>query len=237
MIILKGRQPAASGGINDVYLHPNDDSLLIKVTRDHAVARAAKKSAFFYGPERRYRHLKNFLRPLREQVALRAATGCGSAHLETLIGLTETDLGIGLIVKAETRDGRLAPTLDGLLKSSTFDAAMREELDRFCAWVVESPIVLNDLRARNLVYVDDPSGGGRFVMIDGYGETGAIPMKSWLGWLNRRSKRRDVARLLERVDAVLAKAAQPPATLQRDRRAPSYRLPTMSAGGIGSASR
>jgi hypothetical protein len=76
-----------------------------------------------------------------------------------------------------------------------FDEAARGDLDRFCAAIVESNVVVGALNPRNILYAADPAGGCRFVMIDGFGEGALVPLMGMFPAWSRRAKRRHVGQL------------------------------------------
>lgn len=200
MIYLKDRAPVAAGNNSEVYRHPEDETTLVKVVKPEAIARANTRWDFFRGRRRRYFHLKNFMRVLEEQIAVLAAEGRASPHLEEVIGLVETDLGPGLMVRCETYQGEIAPTLHKIMTDGGLKDHMRQPLEAFLAWLEASPIVANDTGVGNMVLSDRRDGELRVVMIDGYGETAAIPLKSWSRWLNRHDKRRKCDSLRRRLN-------------------------------------
>src|SRR5690606_26161436 len=117
-ILLKDVTPVASGSIRDVYRHPDDPKLLIKVVRPSTRdAKFGKGRPWHKLVQRRYRHLISYLREIREHIAQHAM---GSEHpyfLQRIAGLAETDLGLGLVVEAAFgRDGNYAPTVGTLVK-------------------------------------------------------------------------------------------------------------------------
>jgi hypothetical protein len=195
MIRLENEAPVAQGGKCFVFIHPDNADWLVKVVGQPDIIRAQAKSAFWHGHERRYRHLKNFLRAIREQIVMMAEQQQASPYIQYVVGLTETDLGIGLMVLAERLAGQLAPTLHDLRAAGALDDDLRHCLQRFTEWIATSPVVVNDLSLKNVVLSDRGGIGRHFVLVDGYGETAAIPLKSWLNWVNRLAMRRKIARL------------------------------------------
>jgi len=209
MIHLADSVPVASGNNSAVYRHPDDASILVKVVRPEALKRYEARWAFLRGRRRRFSHLKNFIRVLEEQVALYAAEGRSSRHLEEVIGLTDTDVGPGLAVRCETFKGEMAPTLASLVKSRQLDERVLPLLEEFYGWLERSPIVANDLGIDNLVLSDRLTGRPRIVLIDGYGENAAIPLKSWSQSLNRFDKRQKADKLRSRLKAAVLSAEMP----------------------------
>jgi hypothetical protein len=200
MIYLRGRDPVAAGNHMSVYGHPDDATVLIKVVRLDVFGKSNPRWDFLRGRRRRFLHLKNFMRVLEEQVAVLARDGKSSSHLEEVIGLVDTDLGPGLMVRCETFRGEMAPTLDKLYASGKLGEYILEPLEVFFSWLENSPVIASDLNTRNLVLSDRQDGKLQIVMIDGYGENAAIPLKSWSRELNRRDKRQKANHVRKRLN-------------------------------------
>jgi hypothetical protein len=195
IIKLDGCAPSANGAVSHVYDHPEHVDLLVKIIKPKPARRMQVKAVSRYGRRRRYIHLLKYWRCLEEQAAILAAQGTIPAHLEVVLGYVETDLGIGLMVRKETYRGQIAPTLSVLIRQGRFDAPMRRKLCGFLAWLKASPIIVNDLRPENVVLSDARHPDGCFVLIDGYGDTGFLPVKGWFDSVNRFTKRMKIARL------------------------------------------
>ena len=76
MFRLKDAEIIAAGHTRDVYRHPDDASLLIKVIRASAIAtRYGRGSPWYKFKRRRYAHLISYLREVREQIAVHAIGG------------------------------------------------------------------------------------------------------------------------------------------------------------------
>ncbi|MBB6179967.1 YrbL family protein [Pseudorhizobium flavum] len=204
MIHLADSAPVASGNNSAVYRHPDDSSILVKVVRPEAVKRQKTRWGFLRGRRRRFYHLKNFMRVLEEQVAYYAAEGHASQHLEEVVGLIDTDIGPGLAVRCETFRSDIAPAVASLMKSGQLDRSILLLLEEFFDWLERSPLVVNELGIDNLVLSDRLPGRLRIVLIDGYGENAAIPLKSWSQSLNRYDKRQKVEKLRARLNAALS---------------------------------
>jgi hypothetical protein len=201
MIHLGDSAPVAWGNNSAVHRHPNDPSMLVKVVRPEAIRRQKARWGFLRGRRRRFFHLKNFMRVLEEQVAFYAAEGHASQHLEEVIGLVDTDIGPGLAVRCETFHSELAPTVASLMKSRRLDRSILLLLEEFFDWLERSPIIVNELGINNLVLSDRLTGRSRIVLIDGYGENAAVPLKSWSQLINRYDKRQKVDKLRARLNA------------------------------------
>lgn len=188
-ILLKDVAPVASGSIRDVYRHPQDPGLLIKVVRLSTLdAKFGNGRPWYKLMQRRYRHLISYLREIREHIAQHAM---GSEHpyfLQRIVGLAETDLGLGLVVEAAFgRDGNYAPTVGKLVKRGPLAPYVQARLDRFLEDVVNSTVIIADFHLNNVVYAYSPEYGDHFVLIDGVGHKTLIPLERASRHLNRWS--------------------------------------------------
>src|SRR5262245_56917594 len=207
VINLGDRVPVASGSTRDVYVHPDDDGLLIKVVPAGVIEQRYERGRPWYKTPRRYRHYMNYLREVREQIAWRAQSRIHPPSVQRIIGFAETDLGFGLVVEAaKDCQGRLAPTLPQLIAEGRFDAATRGDFEACLNELIELPIVLADLHPPNFVYAWSKEHRDHFVLIDGIGCKNLIPFNRLSPLVNRYSKRRRIERLRSAVDNMLARA-------------------------------
>jgi len=200
LLPLKNATPLSKGSVRLVFGHPGSPDLLVKVVRPDLVERRYTGFRSWLKPLRRYDPYAGFLRELQEFIAGYAALGRPAPFAQSVHGLVETDLGLGLVVGAvRGPDGALAPTLAKLISAGGFDGPARRALDETLDALLQSDIVLADLHERNLVYQNLAGGTPRFVMIDGIGASTLIPCKNWSRLFNRYSKWRRILRLRQRV--------------------------------------
>jgi hypothetical protein len=208
VIELGNKVPIASGSTRDVYLHPHDSSLLIKVVPPAVIEKRYVRGRPWYKTPRRYRHLMTYLREVREQIALWAQTRTHPRCVQKIVGFVNTDLGFGLVVEAvKDRQGRLAPTLEQVIAEGRFDAAARAALLACLDELMRLPVVLADLHFGNLVYAWSEAHGDHFVLIDGIGCKNLVPLNRLSPLLNRYTKRQRIEYLLSKVDRAIARAA------------------------------
>ena len=190
MIRLKDAEIIAAGHTRDVYRHPDDASLLIKVIRASAIAtRYGRGSPWYKFKRRRYAHLISYLREVREQIAVHAIGGPHPRFLQKIVGFVETDMGMGLVVEAvRAADGSSAPTVAALAAEGALDEVRLAALDRFLDEMVNSPVIVADLNPFNVVYGRGADGVDHFVLIDGIGHKNLIPLERMSARLNRWSK-------------------------------------------------
>jgi hypothetical protein len=218
-IRLAGRQPLASGSARDVYLHPDDPDLLIKVIRKAAIEERYGKGRPWYKRTRRYRHFISYLREIREEIALQAQCVTHPSSLQKIVGFADTDLGFGLVVEAaKDRDGKLAPTLPQLIETGRFTPQVRAHLADCLDELITSPVVLADVHGDNLVYAWDAANGDHFVLIDGIGCKTFIPLHRMSTRINGYAKRKRAAKVLmkaDRANAAKIERAATPASASR----------------------
>jgi hypothetical protein len=199
-IILKERTPVAKGGNRLVYEHPLNPALLIKVMRPEVSEGRYGEKASWHRRERRGGEYILFLREIREYVVGCVNSGRSLPFTQKIIGLVDTDIGMGLVVEAARgADGNLAPTAAKLIATGNYDEKAEQALEEFVAGILESDVILSDLHERNIVYTRSQDGGGRFVMIDGLGASTFLSFKSWSRAINERSKRKRIERLRKRI--------------------------------------
>jgi hypothetical protein len=207
-IILSDATPVAKGSIRDVYRHPTDPSLLIKVvrlsTRDEKFGSGRR---WYKAKRRRYGHFISYLREIREQIAVQVASDHHPDHLQKIVGFAETDLGLGLVVEAIfAPDGSYAPTLRSLLERGPLPPDLQASFERFCEAAIASPAIIADLHAKNVVYGAHNGEAPRFILIDGIGHKTLIPLEVLSPTIARWNNRHKVAKLKARVAQANLKA-------------------------------
>ena len=199
VIRLKQSEPLANGNARLVFQHPTNFNYLIKVIRPDIIEKrfGSGTSFFRFKRNRRYGQYNSFHREIQEYIASRAESETSPSFLQEIIGFIDTDLGLGLIVRAiKQPDGSLAPTLNQLIKEHQFNSRAEEGLSIFLKNMLQSRVVFSDMNINSLVYSQQ---NNLFVMIDGLGITNPIPLKALNSWVNRRSKLKRFARLQDRI--------------------------------------
>jgi hypothetical protein len=200
MIHLAGRVPIGSGKIRDVYVHPQDPDLLIKVISPKGWANAVKRWYRPAGP------LAVFYREIREHRRL-ASRGHLPIHIQPVVGMTDTDLGLGLIVHAiRAAGGGYAPSLAAVDLGQYDPAEIRRAVSEFVTWAESGDAVLRDLHLANVV-LQGTGAGYRLVMVDGFGNLAVLPIRMWFRSINRRRNQWHAQRLLREFNAKIGPAA------------------------------
>ena len=208
---LKDTPPITQGRMRMVYRHPEEPRLLVKVIRPDVIEQRWGSGAPWYKSRRRYRQYISYIRETEEYVAAYAQHGTSLPFAQKIVGFTETDLGLGLVMEAALdREGNLAPALPTLFKRQAFDRKVSEDLEEFLKLVVESDLIVADLNSGNIVYAYDAARDkDHFVIIDGLGVSTILPFKLLSRSFNRHSKLGRVKRLRFRIARMFKNYPQP----------------------------
>lgn len=196
---LKDKTPAATGTWRLVYAHPDDSRFLVKVLRNDG--KSARSRSAWYQSRPREGGLLLFSRELREYVAAAANSNGEELPIPRVLGLVETDLGLGLIVeKIFGRDGGLAPKLEARLEDEGFTREIQDKLIALVERINRHRVVLHDFKLPNIVCATDQRAGYRLVLVDGFGESALMPFFSLNASANSRRNWRKYRRLLWRIN-------------------------------------
>src|ERR1700742_1862307 len=132
MLELSSTEPLAVGHLRHVFQHPENPAYLVKVMRADAVSARIVKGRW-YKRLPRTREYIGYVRELKEYIASQARAESRNAPIARMIGLVDTDLGLGLVAeKVCGPDGKLARTLAALYaEHHGFDETLERELDAF----------------------------------------------------------------------------------------------------------
>lgn len=201
MLQLAHATPIATGHIRQVFQHPEDAQLLVKVIRSDSIE-ARWQEAPWYRRRARSGPYRDFVREFKEYVASIHQGGWADTPLPRILGVEPTDLGLGqLVEKVCADDGTLAPTLDAWVRREGFTDATAAALDDLLARLLSHNVIAADLHQWNVVYGRDSRGGPRLLMIDGFGEKNIIPHCSMSRSHNASRTRQKFARMLKRLRA------------------------------------
>ena len=201
---LARREPLAVGHLRYVFQHPSNRNELIKVMRADAVASRWNRKSRWAKRLPRTRHYIGYLRELKEYIAARARSTHGEPPIARMVGLIETDLGLGLVSeKVIGIDGGLAPTLAAVYERRGFTPELTAALDVFLAGLLDCNVIVGDMHAWNIVLGSDSRGGPRLVMIDGFGEKHAIPISSMSRAINRYRTNRLYRRMIAQLERLV----------------------------------
>ena len=209
VLTLSSAEPIAVGHLRSVYQHPARANELIKVMRADAVARRWDAPGRWHKRLPRTRHYIGYLRELKEYIGARARAPDVDAPIARMIGVVETDLGLGLVSeKVVDAEGALAPTLAAVYEKRGFTPELHAALGDFLQGLLDGNVIVGDMHAWNIVFGRDSRGGPRLVMIDGFGEKHAIPVSSMSRPINRYRTRRLYKRMLAQLQRLVPVTAE-----------------------------
>jgi hypothetical protein len=191
-IVLDPADQIASGVQRAVYLHPHDPTKLIKVLKPAA---DMPKRNNFNGivdrlfPSTRVRQIRKeyqeYLRVMLDQPD--ADFRPPMAHM---FGFATTNLGLGCITeRVMNADGSLGQTIGKRAKSKSLTQADVDLLNDTISRIYGYNIRASDMNPNNFVigHRDNGSGPGpkECVLVDGFGDIHAIPVRSMSNWTNK----------------------------------------------------
>lgn len=197
--------PIAAGGERRVYQHPSEPTLLVKVV-DAETRRQYMQTRPFRRWHKRFQRegaYRNHIAEIAEYTAAQnVAAGRWKVPMARVLGLTQTSLGLGLLVeKISDGHGGLAPTVEQIVREQGLDAELARQLDFFFDSLADHHIILNDVSARNIVVGENADGEPGMYLIDGFGSKQAIPVYAVSKTLNRRRIQRKYKALMEKLQA------------------------------------
>lgn len=201
MIKLKKNTPLAQGKEKYVFQHPNAPDLLIKVWKEEYHELLKKKHRFFHALSRHSRSI-GLLRELTESIVARESK-LDSAHTQEVVGVCDTDLGTGLIVRAvQSKDKNLASTLAGMIDARNYLATQEQAFEKFLLWLTHTNIIIRDLNVSNIVWNENSQC---FVIIDGLGARPVPSIRNISKNYNKRTNKKKVQKLLRNMTRRLQK--------------------------------
>lgn len=200
---LKSARPLVSGAYREVYQHPDNADLLIKVVKPLYIERHAVRQPW-YKAWRPAGHYIGLQRELEKYLTLHSRGQQDLLFIQHFAGLLETDRGLGMAVrKVRGVDGELAPTLTAVVRARGLDDDLRERIAALREELIRHHIVFGDISADNIVEADDAVHGRRLVIVDGLSDRLWLPVNALSPWFYRiycsRRFERMIA-LLEEID-------------------------------------
>lgn len=182
----------ATGVQRAVYRHPLDPTKLIKVLRPGTQMPARTN---FNGvmdklfPSTRLRQIrKEYKEYLR--VMLAHPEPDFRAPMSHMFGFVPTNLGLGCLTESVLKaDGSLGETLGAIVKSGRLTQAHVDMLNDTVERLYANNIRASDMNPNNFVFGHRDNGTGpgpeECVLVDGFGDIHAIPVRSMARWSNR----------------------------------------------------
>lgn len=186
-LILSDQRAVASGGQREVFVHPNDPARLIKVLKR---ASDVDRSTFNGLAERWLPNTR--MRQIRREYSeyLRVMLAHADEQIDLpiahMFGFVPTDQGLGCLTERVTGEGGgLGETLAVKLRQQTFTDADLALLNDTIARIYRYGIRASDMNAKNFVFGTRNGGARECVLVDGFGDIHAVPLRSMGGWTNR----------------------------------------------------
>ncbi len=199
---LSGQQPIAQGRQRHVYLHPSDPGKLVKVLKP----RDALEPLWTFRsltdrllPAARFRQIRKEHQEA-QRIHARAVESQETSPLARVYSIVETDMGRASITDRVTTDtGRLGETLSARIKARSLDQADLDLLNDMIRRLFLLNARASDLNMGNIVFGhrhrDGQLGPRECVLVDGYGDIHAIPLRSMSGAFNQKKLRDRLERL------------------------------------------
>lgn len=192
ILALNDHDLVARGKQRAIYIHPTDTTKLVKVLLKQP--QVDGRSAFGNFMERsfpsvRARHIqKEYWEYLRLMLANQDPEF--QPPITHMYGFTATKQGLGCLTENVVGpDGQLADTLHGLIEKKAFAQNHLDMLNNTLARIYALDIRASDLTSCNIVFGRRDTGGGlgneECVLVDGFGDIHAIPIRSMAAWSNR----------------------------------------------------
>lgn len=191
-LTLNKSDKVADGVQRAVYWHPHDSTKLVKVLKQF---KTMPKRTNFNGwadrlfPSTRLRQIrKEYQEYLR--VSLAHAEAGINAPISHMYGFAITNYGLGCMTERVTNaDGSLGETLGAKARAETLTAQDIVLLNDCVGRIYDYNIRASDMNPNNFVFGrrsnDDALGDRECVLVDGFGDTHAIPVRSMARWSNR----------------------------------------------------
>jgi hypothetical protein len=196
-------KPIATGKWRSVYLHPRDETKVLKVHRQDRPP-AVRRSRHWYW---RALPLSHFDANARDVCQYRRVVRKApqAIHLICpLFGYTETTRGRALVAKhVRDANGRTSETLRTHVLNNGL-ALIAPALDKFFEALATHHVVVEDPTAHNIL-VRQNNAGLALILIDGLGDPTIIPYKTVSKILNRRKLMRKKVKLLAKLRALTQK--------------------------------
>lgn len=202
MLQLDPDDQIATGVQRAVFLHPHDNTKLIKVLKQ---SRDMPRRTNFNGvmdrlfPSTRLRQIrKEYQEYLR--VMLNHSGTAIHTPIAHMFGFVQTNLGLGCLTERVMEpDGTLGQTIGGKAKAGSLTdddiALLNDSISRIYGYRIRA----SDMNPKNFVigHRNDGTGLGprECVLVDGFGDIHAIPVRSLSGWTNKLGLDDSCARL------------------------------------------
>lgn len=190
-LLLSSADSVASGVQRVIYLHPDDPGKLIKILKP---ASELKHRTNFNGVMDRWfpsTRLRQIRKEYNEYVRVMLNNPEPEFHapISHIYGFVTTNLGLGCLTeRIRNQDGSLGQTLASKSKAGTLTDQDIDLLNDTVIRLFRHDIRASDMNPSNFVfgYRADDAGTGKMecVLVDGFGDIHAVPVRSMAKWSN-----------------------------------------------------
>lgn len=203
ILVLDKQQPVNAGARRIVYVHPNNSHYLIKISK-FTLNLYQNQHSLSFTEKRRY--LKYVGRELVEYVRSRVAfAGLPQpCFIQQIVGFVDTDLGLGVVVKAERDEhDNLAPQLAHLIAHNLWCDTKKKHLQAFLEQLAVTDLSVDDLTISNVVYAYDKEHGHYFTLVDGIGDKYLIRLCVYSKWYRTYLRKKKIKQFRQKIDDML----------------------------------
>jgi hypothetical protein len=181
----------AQGNRQFVYQHPDAPDTLLKVPQPDTMDDQANllTDTWFDRTFRRSTVFKGFLREFHESFDLmvRYQNRDDPIPVCEVRGVVQTDMGLALMYERISEpNGQLSPSLKELAQSGGITREHVNALHKHFDELIEERVLISNKNTGNIVYQTFADGSARWVWIDSFGCKQAVPVRRWIGFLNKR---------------------------------------------------
>jgi hypothetical protein len=197
-ICLADKEIVFEGLHRTCYVHPDDKNKILKVMTLGKRPDERRKNAPFF---KKFRPLHCFDENLKDLKAYRSLAKKSDGvweHFPKCFGLVETDLGNAICMELiRGNDGQIAPTVFDYLIKNGLNHDIKNAINAFCSFLLNSLIVTHNLKLKNLVIKKDIDY--QIYMVDGVGNSDSIPIANFSKLWARMKIQRVIKRLKETI--------------------------------------
>lgn len=193
-LILSDREPLFVGDAKKVYEHPDFPGSYVKIL---------KKNPISFSRYRRLPTYWEFYHEIAEYLVVREKEKENAHFMELIVGLVDTDMGVGLVVGAvKDQDGNPAPTIRNLIASKQVTAIQEKAFESFIQWVVSTDVIIRELTTTNIVWNYQTES---FVLVDGAGCKPFLSLRTMSRSYNHKKNKKKANKLRHRARDLKAK--------------------------------
>ncbi len=176
MINLRGKKPFAEGGNRICYVHPEDKSMCLKISKPEVIEKTIANAPWY----KKLRAKESFDDNLREERAYRQKAIKKNPqkiwrHLAKWYEFVETSEGLASCTELITNNGKIALNLEEYLFTNGRTLEIDEALKEFETFLKQTKLLTKNIIPHNLA-VKENASGLTLKIIDGLGSMSFIPL-------------------------------------------------------------